>query len=371
MAKGGDSTHAHVHMHWVSFNRHSCSTNCSLTLFFCADFLSIHNVINISNGSCLWYICSIVHLSPAIFAIIATVTHHCSRRARFRHWELEYINCNTTCDACIASISMIFICCIASLYLSSSIACVCDLVDQYTANTINNVVYSFRLPFHFNFTHTNTRTHARPHGHIHQIGNHMYSRVMFFVLFQISFPSNNTLPLCLLITSFHYSCYCYYHHGYHQHTRSLTSNLYFFFHLETNPLVEDAENSKVDYAFDNPAFKGTLWAFLVFFLLLFWSPFILVFLQSDIVMVSFLPCPIRSSILLFFVLQTGCVVYLTLLPLLFLHFVSSHFISFSFSFFFSFSLFFFLRYVLIYVCRRCGFKNCSLSLVECWLGLCI
>lgn len=29
-----------------------------------------------------------------------------------------------------------------------------------------------------------------------------------------------------------------------------------FTHTETNPLVEDAENSKVDYAFDNPAFKG-------------------------------------------------------------------------------------------------------------------
>lgn len=34
--------------------------------------------------------------------------------------------------------------------------------------------------------------------------------------------------------------------------------IYFHFAhaIETNPLVEDADNSKVDYAFDNPAFKG-------------------------------------------------------------------------------------------------------------------
>lgn len=30
----------------------------------------------------------------------------------------------------------------------------------------------------------------------------------------------------------------------------------FYLSTETNPLVEDADNLKVDYAFDNPAFKG-------------------------------------------------------------------------------------------------------------------
>lgn len=38
--------------------------------------------------------------------------------------------------------------------------------------------------------------------------------------------------------------------------------IYFHFAhaIETNPLVEDADNSKVDYAFDNPAFKGMLYS---------------------------------------------------------------------------------------------------------------
>lgn len=43
----------------------------------------------------------------------------------------------------------------------------------------------------------------------------------------------------------------------HSHKIDIFSFLFPF--VETNPLVEDAENSKVDYAFDNPAFKGTPW----------------------------------------------------------------------------------------------------------------
>lgn len=71
-----------------------------------------------------------------------------------------YFNCNSLWRMHCIYLSMIYILVgsrrIARVYLSSSIACACDLVDQYTANTINNVIYSFRLPFHFDFTYTHT-----------------------------------------------------------------------------------------------------------------------------------------------------------------------------------------------------------------------